>query len=200
MSEHEEHQTIVPAPTRGKIHEGLERAEQGAFTRPIPKSPQAQVRFLLQKAKGSTRGLAERLGLSKRTVQRYRRGVICTPRRATQETIAQETKRDWQPQVRAQARARAASESGMYIDCYARFGFRAGAGTSDDGRERFVNCLITPEAVARILAAQDAGATEEDLYSLVAEALGEVYFRNYGSRADGLEVEFSEVQYINFHF
>jgi hypothetical protein len=70
MSEHEEHQTIVPAPTRGKIHEGLERAEQGAFTRPIPKSPQAQVRFLLQKAKGSTRGLAERLGLSKRTVQR----------------------------------------------------------------------------------------------------------------------------------
>jgi hypothetical protein len=57
MSEHEQQQ---PAPTRGKVLEALTRAERKVFTRPAPKSAKAQVRFLLTRAKGSTKALAER--------------------------------------------------------------------------------------------------------------------------------------------
>nr|WP_307819962.1 HTH domain-containing protein [Streptomyces sp. MC1] len=71
MSDHEQQQ---PAPRRGKVLEALARAERMVFTRPAPKSAKAQVKFLLTRAKGSTKALAERLGVSRRTVERYRAG------------------------------------------------------------------------------------------------------------------------------
>ncbi|MFI9311113.1 hypothetical protein [Streptomyces triculaminicus] len=71
MSDHEQQQS---APRRGKILEALAQAERKVFTRPAPKSAKAQVKFLLTRAKGSTQALAERLGVSARTVQRYRAG------------------------------------------------------------------------------------------------------------------------------
>ncbi|MEU1510445.1 helix-turn-helix domain-containing protein [Kitasatospora sp. NPDC005748] len=52
----------------GEIDEGLERAER---TRPIPRSTAARTRFLLRGAKGSTKRLAQELGVSQRTVQRW---------------------------------------------------------------------------------------------------------------------------------
>ncbi|MFJ9448329.1 helix-turn-helix domain-containing protein [Kitasatospora sp. NPDC101235] len=54
-----------------EIDEGLERAER---TRPIPRSVRARMRFLLKGAKGSTRKLAQDLGVSQRTVQRWLKG------------------------------------------------------------------------------------------------------------------------------
>ncbi|AYV33020.1 hypothetical protein EES41_40310 (plasmid) [Streptomyces sp. ADI95-16] len=49
-----------PAPGRGKVLAALSRAERKAFTRPAPKSAKAQMKFLLTRAKGSTKALAER--------------------------------------------------------------------------------------------------------------------------------------------
>ncbi|MFI9630924.1 helix-turn-helix domain-containing protein [Streptomyces sp. NPDC052042] len=69
MSDHEQQQ---PAPSRGKVLDALVRAERKVFTRPAPKSAKAQVKFLLTRAKGSTKAVAERLGVSRRTVERYR--------------------------------------------------------------------------------------------------------------------------------
>ncbi|WP_237409060.1 hypothetical protein [Streptomyces sp. M2CJ-2] len=59
MSDDEQQQ---PAPRRGKLLEALTRAERGVFTRPAPKSARAQVKFLLTRAKGSTKALAAYLG------------------------------------------------------------------------------------------------------------------------------------------
>ena len=54
------------AATGGKQHvaRGLEQAEEKTFTKPVPKGVGARVAFLLGRAKGSTRAVAERLGVS----------------------------------------------------------------------------------------------------------------------------------------
>lgn len=54
----------------GLVSDGLDRAVQKAFTRPIPKSAGAQMRYLVKQLKG-TRAAAELLGISQRTVERY---------------------------------------------------------------------------------------------------------------------------------
>ncbi|MFH9758639.1 hypothetical protein ACH4MJ_28560 [Streptomyces anulatus] len=55
MSDHEQQ----PAPGRGKVLDALARAERKVLTRPAPKSAKAQMKFLLTRAKGSTKALAE---------------------------------------------------------------------------------------------------------------------------------------------
>ncbi len=67
MTDHEKQQ---PAPRRGKVLDALVRAERATVTRSAPRSAKAQVKFLLTRVKGSTRALAERLGVSHRTVER----------------------------------------------------------------------------------------------------------------------------------
>ncbi|CAM5386657.1 hypothetical protein SHIRM173S_06623 [Streptomyces hirsutus] len=84
----------------------------------------------------------------------------------------------WQPRIRAQARRRAAASTGLVVDTRARFGFTAAPGTTDDARLRHLTLALPPQYAARLFDAQDAGATEQQLRALAAEALGEVYFRN----------------------
>jgi hypothetical protein len=45
------------------------------------------------------------------------------------------------------------------------------SGSSDDGRERTITTPISPGYVKEILRLQEAGATEEDLYPIVADAI-----------------------------
>ncbi|MGW6880252.1 telomere-protecting terminal protein Tpg [Streptomyces goshikiensis] len=90
----------------------------------------------------------------------------------------EETESEWQPQVRAQVREEAATTSGMMVDVTAYFGF-VGKGSSDDGRERSITTDISPTYAKQILELQAAGATEEDLHPLVAEAITESYFTEW---------------------
>ncbi|MDX2855313.1 telomere-protecting terminal protein Tpg [Streptomyces scabiei] len=195
MSEHEQQ----PAPTRGKVLEALTRAERKVFTRPAPKSAKAQVKFLLTRAKGSTKALAERLGVSRRTVERYRAGTLKTPQKRLQAALVEETESEWQPQVRAQIREQASTSSGMMVEVTAYFGFTC-SGSSDDGRIRTITTPISPIYVKQILKMQEAGATEEDLHPIVADAVTESYFTEWGTRADGLRADFTHVQSIDFQF
>ncbi|MFJ3861524.1 telomere-protecting terminal protein Tpg [Streptomyces sp. NPDC090085] len=154
-----------PAPSRGMVLEALARAERKVFTRPAPKSAKAQMKFLLTRAKGSTKALAERLGVSRRTVERYRAGSLTTPQKRLQAALVEETESEWQPQVRAQVRERASTTSGMMVDVVAYFGF-TGKGSSDDGRQRSITTAISPTYAKQILEPQAAGATEEDLHPI----------------------------------
>ncbi|WP_436840680.1 telomere-protecting terminal protein Tpg [Streptomyces griseoloalbus] len=119
MSDHEQQL----APRRGKVPEALARAERKVFTRPAPKSAKAQVKFLLTRAKGSTQALAERLGVSRRTVERYRAGKLTTPQKRLMAALVEETESEWKPQVRAHARQQAPTSSGMVVEVTAYFGF-----------------------------------------------------------------------------
>jgi transcriptional regulator with XRE-family HTH domain len=181
-----------PAPRRGKVLEALARAERKVFTRPAPKSAKAQVNFFLTRAKGSTQALAERLGVSRRTVERYRAGKLTTPQKRLQAALVQETESEWQPQVRAQARHQAATSSGMMVDVTAYFGFTC-TGSSDDGHERSITTAISPTYAKQILELQEAGATDEDLHPIVAEAITESSFTEWGTRAVCLRADFTHV-------
>ncbi|GGQ34172.1 telomere-protecting terminal protein Tpg [Streptomyces roseolilacinus] len=187
------------ARTRSKLMEGLARAERALFTRPAPKSPRAQMKFLRTREKGSTKSLAERLGVSRKTVQRYLSGASTKPNKRLKEALVQETESEWQPQVRARARQRAASSGGMVISCRAYFGFGP-EGTSDAGRVRDISVAVSASHAAAILAAQEDGATQNDLHDAVAEAIADTYFRQSGGGRAGLEVKFADVEWLNITF
>ncbi|MEU2564968.1 terminal protein [Streptomyces longispororuber] len=186
-----------PAPRRGKILEALARAERKVFTRPAPKSAKAQVEFLYTRAKRSTKALAERLGVSTRTVQRYRAAQLTTPQKRLQAALVTES--EWQPQVRARAREQEATSRGMMVRVVAHFGFTAN-GSSDDGRERTILTPISPTYAAEILRLQEAGATESELHPVVAKAITESYFTEWGTRAKGLRADLTDVRSIEFEF
>jgi len=188
-----------PGRGRGRIADGLERATRKKFTEPPPATAREQVAFLLSKVKGGTRALAARLGISQRSVQRYAKGTVTTPRAATREVMEDDTASQWQPEVRSAVRAQAAA-AGMTVEVRGTFGFSAGAGTTDDPRVRWLTERISAHHTAEILAAQENGATETELHQLVADALAEAYFTDSGSRASGLQVELRDVQYLDFAF
>lgn len=84
------------------------------------------------------------------------------------------------------------------IDVQARFGYTAAVGSTDQARVRHLTLALPPHHAARLLRAQEAGVDEDDLRELAAEALGEVYFRDGGRRAHGLEGELKNI--VDLHF
>lgn len=184
----------------GILGESLDKAEANTATRPIPKSAGAQMRFLVRHEKGSTRVVAQRLGISQRTVERYIKDQIRHPRRELAARLVAEVTKDWQPRVRDRAKKKAASTGGITIETRARFGFTAAPGTTDDGRIRLITQHLPPAYAARLFDAQTAGATEEQLQNIAAEGLQEIYFKDSGRRADGLSVEFTDIDYVELDF
>ncbi|MFF2570993.1 telomere-protecting terminal protein Tpg [Streptomyces sp. NPDC058084] len=180
------------------IDAALTSALTGAFTRPVPKSAGAQVRYLVKQHKGSTKAVATLLGVSQRTVERYVKDQIKRPRTELAARMAAEVRRRWQPQIRANARKTAATSAGLMVDVRARFGFTAAPGTTDDARMRHLTLALPPRHAARLLDAQAAGATDRELQQATADALGEVYFRDGGRRAHDLLVELTDVEQIQF--
>ncbi|MFH9009038.1 telomere-protecting terminal protein Tpg [Streptomyces afghaniensis] len=181
----------------GIVGDGLERAVQQAFTRPIPKSAGAQMRYLVKQLKG-TRAVADTLGISQRTVERYVKDQIRRPRADLAQRLEAAVRARWQPRIRAQANQQAATSTGLVIDTRARFGFTAAPGTTDDARLRHLTVALPPQYAARLFDAQEAGASEQQLRDIAAEGLGEAYFRDGGRRAHGLEVEFTDVEHLEF--
>ncbi len=179
----------------GIVDDGLNKAVQQAFTRPIPKSAGAQMRYLVKQLKG-TRAVAQQLGVSQRTVERYVKDQIRRPRPDLAQRLENAVRQRWQPRVRAEARKRAATSTGVVIDVRARFGFTAAPGTTDDARLRHLTLALPPQHAARLFEAQDAGASEQQLRELAGQALGEVYFRDGGRRAAGLDVQFTDIEQI----
>ena len=179
----------------GKLGDGLDKAVEGAFTRPIPKSAQAQMKYLVRQLKG-TKAVAEALGVSQRTVERYIKGQFKRPRKDLAARLEREVKRRWQPQIRAKAKKQAATTGGIVIDTRARFGYTAAPGTTDDARLRHLTQALPPQYAARLFEAREQGATEQQLLDIAAEGLQEIYFKDRGRRAAGLLVEFTDVDYI----
>lgn len=178
-----------------QLGDSLDRAVEGAFTRPIPKSAQAQMKYLVRQFKG-TRATAAALGVSQRTVERYVAGKLKRPRRDLAGRLEREVRKRWQPQIRARAKKKAASTDGIVVYTRARFGFTAAPGSSDDARVRHITQALSPHWAQRLFDARDTGATERQLLDIAAQGLGEHYFRDNGRRAQDLTVEFTDVEEI----
>ncbi|MFF8373439.1 telomere-protecting terminal protein Tpg [Streptomyces lydicus] len=184
----------------GILGDSLDKATAATATRPIPKSAGAQMRFLVKQHKGSTKAVAQLLGISQRTVERYVKDQIRRPRRELAARMEREVRRRWQPRVRQKAQQRAAQRTGITIETRARFGFTAAPGTTDDGRIRLITQHLPPQYAGRLFDAQAAGATEQQLQNIAAEGLQEIYFKDRGRRADGLLVEFTDIDYVELDF
>ncbi|WP_031522673.1 telomere-protecting terminal protein Tpg [Streptomyces sp. NRRL F-5123] len=184
----------------GKLQDSLERASAATATRPIPKSAQAQMRFLVKSEKGSTAAAAARLGVTQRTVERYLKGTLRRPRADLAARLEREVRKDWQPRVQQRAKQQAASRGGIVIETRARFGFTAAPGSTDDGRIRRITQHLPPVYAAKLFDAQSAGATEQQLQRIAAEGLQEIYFKDRGRRARDLQVEFTDIDYIELDF
>ncbi|CAM5600946.1 XRE family transcriptional regulator OS=Streptomyces fumanus OX=67302 GN=GCM10018772_14850 PE=4 SV=1 [Streptomyces fumanus] len=169
-----------------------------AFTRPAPKTAPARMRYLVKQLK-TTKAVAQTLGVSQRTVERYVKNQIRTPRPELAARLEREVTRRWQPQVRARARQRAATTDGIVIDTRARIGYTAPIGTTDDARLRHVTIALPPRYAARLFDAQQAGAGDRQLQQIAAEGLKEVYFQDGGRRAGSLEeIRFTDIEHIEF--
>ncbi|MEU2447050.1 XRE family transcriptional regulator [Streptomyces althioticus] len=178
--------------------DGLEAAVHKAFTRPAPKTAPAQMRYLVRKLKG-TRAVAQLLHVSQRTVERYVKNQIKTPRPDLAARLEREVKKRWQPQIRAQARMRAATSDGIVIDTRARLGYTAPIGSTDESRIRHLTIALPPHHAARLLDAQEAGADDRQLQQITADILREVYFQDGGRRAGTLEeVRFTDIEHLEF--
>jgi transcriptional regulator with XRE-family HTH domain len=184
----------------GDIDDALHRATANTATRPIPKSAGAQMRFLLKAEKGSTRALAARIGVTQRTVERYLKGTLRRPRKDLAARLEREVRRGWQPRVQQRAKKQAATATGIVIETRARFGFTAAPGSTDDGRMRRITQHLPPAYAGRLFDAQAAGASEQQLQRIAAEGLQEIYFKDRGRRAADLEVEFTDIDYIELDF
>ncbi|MFE6853650.1 telomere-protecting terminal protein Tpg, partial [Streptomyces sp. NPDC057674] len=113
--------------------------------------------------------------------------------------LEREVKRRWQPQIRAKAKAKAASTGGIIIDTRARLGYTAPIGSTDQDRIRHLSIALPPLYAARLFDAQDAGAGDAHLQQIAAEALKEVYFQDGGRRAGSLEeVRFTDIEHLEF--
>ncbi|WP_406377097.1 telomere-protecting terminal protein Tpg [Streptomyces sp. NBC_00197] len=180
------------------IGDGLDAAVQKAFTRPAPKTAGPQMRYLVKQL-GGTKAVAQMLRISQRTVERYVKDQIKKPRPDLAARLEREVRTRWQPRIRARAKEKASSTGGIVIDTRARMGYTAPIGSTDQDRIRHLTVALPPTYAARLFEAHEAGATDQQLQEIAAEALREVYFQDGGRRAGSLEeVRFTDIEHLEF--
>ncbi|WP_404962594.1 telomere-protecting terminal protein Tpg [Streptomyces sp. 147326] len=183
----------------GDIDAALERADREAFTRQPPKGLKARINFLMGRLK-TTKAVAQELGVSQRSVERYRTGERKRPPKEITDRIDTAVRARWQPVVRGRRRKQAATRTGITVETRARFGYTAPIGTTDDGRMRRLTVHLPAAYAQRLFEAQRQGAGDRELRAIVAEGLQNVYFKDGGTRADHLEVELTDIDYIDVSF
>ncbi|MFF4450808.1 telomere-protecting terminal protein Tpg [Streptomyces sp. NPDC001502] len=183
----------------GDIDDALDRADREGFTREPPKTLKGRINFLVRQLK-STKAVAEELGVSQRSVERYRKGDRKTPPKAVADRIDTAVRARWQPVVRGRRRKEAATSTGITVETRARFGYTAPVGTTDDGRMRRLTVHLPPAYAQRLFDARETGGSDQQMRAIVAEGLQEIYFKDGGTRADGLEIEFTDIDYFDVSF
>ncbi|WP_327187049.1 telomere-protecting terminal protein Tpg [Streptomyces sp. NBC_01334] len=183
----------------GDIDEALERAARETFTQQPPKTLKGQIGYLMRQL-GSTRAVAAEVGVSRRSVERYIKGERKNPPAEITDRINDAVRARWQPRVRQRARKQAAATTGITIETRAQFGYTAPVGTTDDGRFRRLTVHLPPSYAQRLFDARDQGASDAQMRGIVAEGLQEIYFKDGGRRADGLEVELNNIDYFDVSF
>lgn len=182
----------------GIAHDAMTRAIAAVGGRPAPRSFTAQVRSFAGRgtAAAKERRLAGRFGISIRTARRWLAGS--TPTKANRASVQRETEQRAERSQVARAR-RAAAAGGVSVETRARLGYIAPAGTTDDARLRRITATIPADLTDDLFAAYQAD-DEDQLQTVIVEGIGRDYFRDGGSRASGLNVEFTDIDYLDMEF
>ncbi|SES49826.1 hypothetical protein SAMN04487983_10933 [Streptomyces sp. yr375] len=184
----------------GEIDDAIERADRESFTRQPPKTLQARINFLIKQLK-TTKAVAQEIGVSQRSVERYRKGERKHPPRGIAERIDTAVRAHWQPQVRKRRQKQAATSGGITVETRARFGYTAPVGTTDDGRFRRLTVHLPPAYAQRLFDARNTGASDQQMRGIIAEGFKEIYFQDGGSRATGLsDVTLNDIDYLDLDY
>jgi hypothetical protein len=184
----------------GEIDDAIERADREAFTHEPPKTLKGQIGYLMKQLK-STRAVAQELGVTQRSVERYRKGERKHPPKAITDKIDAAVRSRWQPLVRKRRRKQAATTGGITVETRARFGYTAPIGTTDDGRFRRLTVHLPPAYAQRLFDARDAGASDQEMREIIADGFKDVYFQDGGVRATGLsDVEINDIDYLDLDY
>ncbi|MFC0602322.1 telomere-protecting terminal protein Tpg [Streptomyces palmae] len=183
----------------GEIEDAIKRADQEAVTREPPKTLKGKIGYLVRQL-GSAKAVAQEIGVTADSVNRYRRGTRKHPPKDVAAKINDAVRQRWQPQVRRRRQQRAADTGGITVELRARFGYEAGPGSTDDGRFRRLTVHLPAYYARRLFDARNAGASDQKMREIVALGFQEVYFKDGGRRADGLVVELNDIDYIDVSF
>ncbi|MCX2925095.1 telomere-protecting terminal protein Tpg [Streptomyces sp. NEAU-W12] len=184
----------------GEIEDAIERAGREGFTRQPPKTLKGQIRYLLRQM-GSAKAVAQEIGVTADSVNRYRRGARKHARADVAAKIDDAVRQRWQPQVRKRRQRQAAATGGITVETRARFGYTAPVGTTDDGRFRRLSVHLPPAYAQRLFDAHAAGAGDQEMRGIIAEGFKDVYFQDGGGRARGLsEVEINDIDYVDLDY
>ncbi|WP_046508389.1 telomere-protecting terminal protein Tpg [Streptomyces odonnellii] len=183
-----------------EIEDAIERADRESFTREPPKTLKGQIGYLLKQL-GSSKAVAQELGVTADSVNRYRRGARKHARADVAAKIDDAVRARWQPQVRKRRQRQAATTGGITVETRARFGYTAPVGTTDDGRFRRLTVHLPAEYARRLFAARDAGASDQQMRGIIAEGFKEIYFQDGGGRAMGLsDVAINDIDYLDLDY
>ncbi|MDX3539598.1 hypothetical protein PV721_35790 [Streptomyces sp. MB09-01] len=94
----------------GEIEDAIKRADREGFTREPPRTLEGRINFLVRQVK-STRAVAEELGVSQRSVERYRKGDRKAPPKAITDRIGDAVRTRRQPVARGRRCKHAAASS-----------------------------------------------------------------------------------------
>ncbi|MFD8785410.1 telomere-protecting terminal protein Tpg [Kitasatospora sp. NPDC059599] len=157
-------------------------------------------------ARNDTRRLAEAAGVSVRTAQRWAHALKAVAEgeltgdipmtKANAARVERAVRAAWQPRVRQRVR-RDAERNGFMLQVQATFGYSAAGGSTDDPRERMITQKMPGAVAQRLYAARDAGAPRAQQEAILAQALGEHYFKDGGRRATGLDVELNDIAWMD---
>ncbi|GAA3909095.1 hypothetical protein GCM10023084_71650 [Streptomyces lacrimifluminis] len=184
----------------GEIDDAIERADREAFTREPPKTLKGQIGYLLRQL-GSARAVAQELGVTAGSVNRYRRGARKHARADVAAKLDDAVRQRWQPQVRKRRQKQAATSGGITVETRARFGYTAPVGTTDDGRFRRLTVHLPPAYAQRLFDARNTGASDQEMRGIIAEGFKEIYFQDGGGRATGLsDVTLNDIDYLDLDY
>ncbi|WP_030398458.1 telomere-protecting terminal protein Tpg [Kitasatospora purpeofusca] len=184
----------------GKMIEALGEAVRSRLTEKqseIHRTTKGRVGFLLKK-EGTVAKVAERLGVSARSVHRYLKGERKTPPDDIAARIEAEVRKDWKPGLQRQA-AKEARRRPVTVNTRAAFGYQASATgtTSPDGRLRNFRKTLPAEYAERLLEAQENG-DEAEAQKVLAEYLQDEYFREgREGKAGEVEVSITDIDFID---
>ncbi|MFE9258448.1 telomere-protecting terminal protein Tpg [Streptomyces tsukubensis] len=184
----------------GEIDDAIERADREAFTREPPKTLKGQIGYLIKQL-GSAKAVAQELGVTADSVNRYRRGARKHARADVAAKLDNAVRQRWQPQVRKRRQKQAATSGGITVETRARFGYTAPVGTTDDGRFRRLTIHLPPAYAQRLFDARNTGASDQQMRGIIAEGFKEIYFQDGGGRATGLsDVTLNDIDYLDLDY
>nr|WP_119589296.1 XRE family transcriptional regulator [Streptomyces scabiei] len=184
----------------GEIDDAIERVDRESFTRQPPKTLKGQIGYLIRQM-GSAKAVAQELGVTTDSVNRYRRGARKHARADVAAKLDNAVRQRWQPQVRKRRQKQAATSGGITVETRARFGYTAPVGTTDDGRFRRLTVHLPPAYAQRLFDARNAGAGDQQMRGIIAEGFKEIYFQDGGGRATGLsDVTLNDIDYLDLDY